>query len=657
MRIDKTKIILLFIFIVFFMTFLCTPAFSNQPTENLKIFQTDQKIIIDGNLEEWSNAQEIPINLTPIGKKIDSSGDITVAVRFTFDSENFYAAIKAIDDKFEFPNRSWRYGDGFYLTFLDPYQGDTSDRFYSFGFSLQGEKLTKVLVNRDGEYFPEMSIKDIQLKIIPDAQQKSINYEISIPWKYIRPFRPFIQKKWGINLVYVDSDMGKRKVLQLYPDTGYDTELSNKRKGAIFHFIAHTPEKHEFQASLNASHYYHNSEKIVAWAANSPSENTGWKMSYVLSSAKTTVTSAKNISLKEGMNLFRLILDPETLFSGIYDLSLGIIDEKDSLKYREDLQFFVLNRDEFEKQKSKLVEVKSKDIFQKDMKFRESIPTLEIRLEWIEKFMKDSPPFADISSLDQRHQELDLLFKNVEEGKPALFLPGRMARLAHRSEIDNTLQPYSAFIPLYYDEKTPTPLFVTLHGSGIDERRTIFNTTIALQSGRARRKPKPGKKLGRGQFIVLAPKARGISDWYLGDSGRDVIECINHLKKLYRIDERNIILDGFSMGGYGAWRLALLNPDLFKAVIIRSGAVSPPKNLQGENIIDLLDKVKPKRLNIFIVHGDKDNSVPVENARMAVKKLEELGVEFNYTEVKGAAHGGYNKWDEIFSWLKKIMEQ
>jgi predicted esterase len=494
-----------------------------------------------------------------------------------------------------------------------------------------------------------MSIKDIQLEIKPDMPGRSINYEISIPWKYIQPFQPFIHQKWGINLVYVDRDRDQSKILQLYSDTDYDTELSNQRKGAIFHFTAHMPEKHEFQASINGTHYHHDSEKIITCAINSPSESSNWKINYILSSAKATASSVKNVSLKKGMNLFRFLLEQENLSSGPYDLSLGIIDDQDSLKFREDMRFFVLNWDEFEKSKSKLVQVKDNDAFLEDLKFRESLPTLEIRFEWIEKFMKDSPPHADMSSLDQWYQELDFLLKNVEEEKPALFLPGRLARLAHRSAIDNTLQPYSVFIPLDYDEKTPTPLFVTLHGSGVDERRTIYNMTITLQRARAR------KRLGK--FIVLSPKARGLSDWYLGDSGKDVIECLDHVKKLYRIDERNIILDGFSMGGYGAWRLGLLYPNLFKAIIIRSGAISAPMRLKGENVLDLLDKAKTKRINIFIVHGDKDNAVPVKNARLAVQKLEELGIEFNYAEVKGAAHGGYDKWDEIFSWLKKIMEK
>jgi len=155
-------------------------------------------------------------------------------------------------------------------------------------------------------------------------------------------------------------------------------------------------------------------------------------------------------------------------------------------------------------------------------------------------------------------------------------------------------------------------------------------------------------------FIILAPKARGLSDFYLGDSGRDVIECIDHVKKLYNIDEKNIILDGFSMGGYGAWRLGLLYPDLFRAVIIRSGAVSAPSYLKGEKIIERLDK-GAKGLNLFIIHGDRDNAVPIENARRAVSRLKELGIRFNYIEVKGATHSGYDKWDNIFVWLRRIM--
>jgi len=155
------------------------------------------------------------------------------------------------------------------------------------------------------------------------------------------------------------------------------------------------------------------------------------------------------------------------------------------------------------------------------------------------------------------------------------------------------------------------------------------------------------------RMLVLAPQARGLSDYYLGDSARDVLECIEHVQKLYNVDPRRIVLDGFSMGGYGAWRLGLLYPEIFKAVIVRSGAIEPPARLEGENILDLLEEGKRNRF--FVVHGDSDNAVPVEGARKAVKKMEELGMEFRYEEIEGGAHGGYDEWDEIFKWLRGIL--
>jgi hypothetical protein len=40
-----------------------------------------------------------------------------------------------------------------------------------------------------------------------------------------------------------------------------------------------------------------------------------------------------------------------------------------------------------------------------------------------------------------------------------------------------------------------------------------------------------------------------------------------------------------------------------------------------------------------------------------VEKLKELGIKHRYIEVKGAAHGGYSKWDDIFDWLRTILER
>ncbi len=641
MRAKKNQIItfILFIFI------LSRVAFSLKQETKPQILQIDKQIKIDGNLDDWNGIEEFAINFTPNGNKIEQTSDISVSARFTFDQENFYAAVRALDDRFEFPDRSWRYGDGLVLTFVDPYMGNESERFCSFGFSLEDKKESRLFINRDGEFFPRMSIKDVEIKIIADKTQKAIIYEIAIPWKYVIPFKPFIHDKWGINLIYVDRDGDQRKILQLYPDRNYDTEHTNKRQGAIFDFINHTPSEHEFQTALNASHFYDDKERILTCAINSPTESSGWTLRYFLTSASVNISRKKEITLKKGMNLFTFDIERGDHPTSLYTLSVGIVDDKNSLKYTQDWSYFLINKEEFSNLILKIDGIKKGEHYSKDLVFRESLPALEIRLEWIKKFMDEAPPFRDIAFLKDWYEEMETLLKNVEEGKPALFPFGTIGRLAHRSNIDQTLQPYSVAIPPDYSPKVSYPLFVTLHGSGVDERNLIIGMARVLYMQTSKRR--------WANFIILAPKARGLSDWYLGHSGKDVIECIEHIKKLYNIDEKKIILDGFSMGGYGAWRLSAIYPEVFRAVIIRSGAIHPP-SIKEENILDFLDKKLDTEY--FIVHGAKDNAVPVENARKGVEKLKELGISHRYLELKNAAHGNYDKWDDIFEWLRNVMK-
>lgn len=618
---------------------------SRQPDE-LKIFEADQKITIDGDLSDWEGIEELPIELSTAGDKIEPSKDLTVTARFTYDAKNFYAAIRAVDNIFEFPSRSWRYGDGLILTFLDPYQGNQSDRFCSFGFSREDEKTVKIVLNKDGVYFPGIDIRDIDLQIVPDEKKGVITYELAIPFKYLIPFKPFLVDRWGINLIYADNDLGQRKLVLLYPDTGYDTELSNKRKGAIFEFVNHVPKEPEIQMALNAFHFYHDEEKTIILAVNSPDVRTGWELrTILLGPGAENVRQSETFNVQKGMNTLRFNLEEREYATGSYDFSVGVLDDKDSLAFKEDNRFFILNRTDFGKLQSKLKTVEKDAQDNKDEKFVKSLPTLEIRFDWIEEYMEKAQPYEGIEAIDEWYDEIKTLFENVDKGKPAVFPLGSIGRYAHRSKIDGTLQPYSVYIPRDYKEDSPTPLFVALHGSGVNEVSYAINMADLIATARVRR--------GLPRMIMIAPKARGLSDWYLGNSGKDVLECIEHIEALYNIDKKNIVLQGFSMGGYGAWRLSLLNPELFKAVVIQSGALSPPPYLKGENILDLLDR--GKGLNFLIVHGAKDNAVPVENARKAVEKLKELGIKHKYIEVKDGFHTGYNKWDEIFDWIRDVL--
>jgi len=630
------------IFAILFLMLL-SASFSAVQENNTErqIFQTDVKIKVDGILEEWSGIEEIPVAVAPDGKSVAPSSDLAVTAKFTFSAKKFYAAVSVRDDVIEFPNRNRPNGDGFYLVFLDPYEGGEGDRFYIFGFSGEKDNVIKVLLNKDGEYLPGLEMKDVELATEKNDKKNTVVFELSIPWELLLPFKPFFHERWGLNLIYDDYDReGRKNILELHPDETYNIPASKSRKAEIFQFVKHSPKMPEFQSTFNATHFYHDEEKELTIAVNSPIDTDDWKVRYELSSGKDNISSTEAFSFKKGMNFIKKPVEIEGSRSGFYDLSYAIISNKDSLRYIANHGFFVLNRAEFGDYYSKLDKARNSEDIEDEEAFVASLPTYEIRLEWIKDFMENAHPFADVRQLTGWFEELDTLARSIEKGRPALFPTGNISRLAHRSSIDGTLQPYSVFIPPTYTGQSSLPLFVTLHASGVDERGNIM---LAMRS-----------IYRRGNFIVLAPRGRGLSDWYLGDSGEDVIECINHVKKIYNVDEKNIILDGFAMGGYGAYRLSLLYPDIFRAAIIRSGPIVPPSGLDGENILDILEK--GKEMNYFIVHGENDEMISVENARRVSQRMTELGIAHEYEEVKDAGHRDYRKWHDIFRWLNKIMD-
>jgi pimeloyl-ACP methyl ester carboxylesterase len=67
--------------------------------------------------------------------------------------------------------------------------------------------------------------------------------------------------------------------------------------------------------------------------------------------------------------------------------------------------------------------------------------------------------------------------------------------------------------------------------------------------------------------IIATPLGRGWKGWYSSYSERDVLDVLADVEANYPIDTDHVIMSGYSMGGYGAMRLAVLHPDLFAGVV------------------------------------------------------------------------------------------
>ena len=140
---------------------------------------------------------------------------------------------------------------------------------------------------------------------------------------------------------------------------------------------------------------------------------------------------------------------------------------------------------------------------------------------------------------------------------------GRLVR-AYRSRVDGSVQPYALLIPESYDGKKAVRLDVVLHGRGAELTEVSF---IAAHEG-----DKPVTQ----DYITLEVYGRG-NNAYRWAGETDVFEAMDSVKARYKIDEKKIVLRGFSMGGAGAWDIGLHFPDQWAAVEAGAGFTETKK--------------------------------------------------------------------------------
>lgn len=147
--------------------------------------------------------------------------------------------------------------------------------------------------------------------------------------------------------------------------------------------------------------------------------------------------------------------------------------------------------------------------------------------------------------------------KELGDGKPNwTSQTGRLSR-GFVSRVDRSVQPYGLVIPSDYgkDPERKWRLDVELHGRGSTLNEVSFLHAHASQQ------PVPPDQ----DFIQLDIFGR-TNNAYRWAGETDVFEAIESVKKRYRIDDRRIVLRGFSMGGAGSWHLGLHYPDKWCSV-------------------------------------------------------------------------------------------
>ena len=197
------------------------------------------------------------------------------------------------------------------------------------------------------------------------------------------------------------------------------------------------------------------------------------------------------------------------------------------------------------------------------------------------------------------------------------------------------------------------PALILLHGYGSDEN-DLFSFAdempeeLFIISAKA---PYPMQPYGNAWYAIHFDNENGkFSDDIQAIKSRDMIATfIDQVIENYPVDASKINLLGFSQGSILSYAVALTYPEKVDNVIALSGYIN--KEIFGQDYL----KNDLSQLSFYCSHGSEDQVIPVDWARRTKPFLENLGVDFTYSEFP-VGHGvAPQNFFELKEWLKKKL--
>jgi predicted peptidase len=174
---------------------------------------------------------------------------------------------------------------------------------------------------------------------------------------------------------------------------------------------------------------------------------------------------------------------------------------------------------------------------------------------------------------------------------------------------------YTIEIPSSYDGKTPVPLVLALH-YGYDGAKPAPYTGEGMIDAF-------GSGLSELNAIIIAPDALG-GRWTGAQNEKAAIWLTNSAMKTYLIDNKKVVITGFSLGGEGTWFIGSRHQELF------TGAIPVAAPVAGGDTA--------WKIPVYVIHSDKDQVVSYNSAKKHAEALKAKGTQMEFKTANGLSH-------------------
>lgn len=253
-------------------------------------------------------------------------------------------------------------------------------------------------------------------------------------------------------------------------------------------------------------------------------------------------------------------------------------------------------------------------------------------------------------------QSVDLAALRAKRTDPERVEPGRANRVYRTRQAlgegygssfprhRGLYMPYAVYVPTAYDPARPAPLAIVMHS--LNNIHNEYDTERVYEDIAESR-----------GAVAVTPLALGTDGWYWDRALIDTLDVWVDARRSYSIDDRQTTVSGYSMGGYGSWRLSTLLPDRIAAAAVWAGVpayqiwafpappVGSPFSRTGPgNTFDQLENTR--HVPFMVSHGTNDVLVPVAGVTWQTDRLQRLQHSYRYNLHPGFGHFSFRTLDD-----------